>query len=478
MHSLPILPSVDQRPGIDLPNGGDSCAKGRYSFISLGCPKNLVDSEQMLGLLHADGYRMVDQPDNCDFVVINTCGFIDSARKESMQTIDQMLDLKRKGKIKGVLVTGCLAERNREQLLEQRPEIDGLVGVFGRDEIVSLADSFMNGLQEQRSIFRPAPIRALADELRLPATPRHFAYLKISEGCDRLCTFCAIPKMRGKHASKPIESIIREAKALAERGVREIVIVAQDTTYYGIDLYGEPKLTELLLELDKIEGIDWIRLMYFYPMYIDDRLMKTIADAQRVLPYIDIPLQHYNDSMLKRMSRRVTSSQISDLVGRLRDSIPSLVLRTTMIVGFPGETDEQYQDLEDFVAVANFERLGVFTYSFEGDTPAAKLPDHLPQRIKNERQKQLMAVQQQAGYAWAQAQAGRQLDVIVDKILDPKENVAIGRSYADAPDVDAAVFLTGDAERALIPGEMYRSEVVSSKGYDLIAAALHPRSQV
>ncbi len=473
MTSLPILPSVEQRPNLDLRDGVHGAnAKGTYSFISLGCPKNLVDSEQMLGLLHADGYRMVDAPENCDFVVINTCGFIDSARKESMQTIDQMLDLKRKGKIRGVLVTGCLAERNREQLLEQRPEIDGLVGVFGRDEIVTLADSFIQGLQEQRTIFRPAPIRALADEVRLPATPRHFAYLKISEGCDRLCTFCAIPKMRGKHASKPIESILREARALAERGVRELVIVAQDTTYYGIDLYGEPRLSELLTELNKIDGIDWIRLMYFYPMYIDDRLIETIATSERILPYIDIPLQHYNDTMLKRMSRRVTSDQISELVGRLRSGIPNLVLRTTMIVGFPGETDEQYQDLEDFVATANFERLGVFTYSFEADTPAAKLPDHLPQRIKNERQKSLMAVQQQSGFAWAQGQAGKQMPILVDKILDAQSNVGIGRSYADAPDVDAVVYLTGEEGKPLQVGGMYNSEIVGSKGYDLIAAVI------
>ncbi len=369
-------------------------------------------------------------------------------------------------------MTGCLAERNREQLLEQRPEIDGLVGVFGRDEIVSLADSFINGLQEQRTIFRPAPIRALADEVRLPATPRHFAYLKISEGCDRLCTFCAIPKMRGKHASKPMESIIREAKALADRGVRELVIVAQDTTYYGIDLYGEPRLSELLVELNKIEGIDWIRLMYFYPMYIDDRLIKTIADSERILPYIDIPLQHYNDAMLKRMSRRVTSDQITELIGRLRGGIPNLVLRTTMIVGFPGETDEQYQDLEDFVATANFERLGVFTYSFEENTPAAKLPDHLPHRIKNERQKALMAVQQQAGFGWAQAQAGKRMDILVDKIFDAQNNVAVGRSFADAPDVDAVVYLTGEADQPLVAGEMYEAEIVGSKGYDLIAASL------
>ncbi len=473
MHSLPILAAVDQGPREQLGGVGtlDQPAKGKYSFISLGCPKNLVDSEQMLGLLHADGYHMVDEPKGCDFVVINTCGFIDSARKESMQTIDQMLELKKKGEIRGVIVTGCLAERQRDLLLEQRPEIDGLIGVFGRDEIVNLADSFLGGtLEEQRTIFRPAPIRALADDFRLPATPKHFAYLKISEGCDRLCTFCAIPKMRGKHASKPMDSVIKEAKALAARGVRELVIVAQDTTYYGIDIYGEPRLTELLTELNKIDGIDWIRLMYFYPMYIDDRLIETIESSDKILPYIDIPLQHYNDTMLRRMSRRVTSSQITDLIGKLREGISSLVLRTTMIVGFPGETDEQYQDLEDFVATANFERLGVFTYSFEPDTPAAKLPDHLPQRIKVERQKSLMAVQQKSAFNWSQSMAGQKLDVIVDKLFDPAKNVAVGRSFADAPEVDAVVYLTGAEGRPLKPGELLEAEIVGSQGYDLIAA--------
>ena len=475
MHSLPVLPAIDQAgspSGFGADEAASAAAKGTYSFISLGCPKNLVDSEQMLGLLHADGYRMVDRPAGSDFVVINTCGFIDRARKESLQTIDQMLELKRRGEIRGVIVTGCLAERQKESLLQQRPEIDGLVGVFGRDEIVTLADSFSSGLAEQRSIFRPAPIRALADDFRLPVTPRHFAYLKISEGCDRLCTFCAIPKMRGKHASKPIEGIVAEARRLAERGVRELVIVAQDTTYYGIDLYGEPRLTELLAELNRIEGIDWVRLMYFYPMYIDTPLIEAIAGAEKVLPYIDIPLQHYNDTMLRRMARRVTTGQIDEIVGRLREGIPNLVLRTTMIVGFPGETDEQYEELESFVASAGFERLGVFTYSFEPDTPAAKLPDHLPQRVKVERQRRLMAVQQANGFAWAAAQAGKQMPILVDRIFDAAKNVAVGRSYADAPDVDAVVYLTGEADRPLEVGQIYRAEVVGSDGYDLVAAVV------
>ncbi|MEC8507463.1 MAG: MiaB/RimO family radical SAM methylthiotransferase, partial [Planctomycetota bacterium] len=280
--------------------------KGSYSFVSLGCPKNTVDSERMLGLLQLDGYQLVPEPESSDFVIVNTCGFIEQAREESFAAIDEMLELKKAGKIRGVIVSGCLAERQKEKLLEERPEIDSLVGVFGREHITKVADRLLGDLEEQRTVFQPAPIRALPDEDRLRITPPHFAYLKISEGCDRLCTFCAIPKMRGKHATKPMEAVISEAQQLADRGVKELIVVAQDTTYYGMDLYGEPRLRELLEKLDQVNGLEWIRLMYFYPMYIDDALIQTIAQADKIVPYIDMPLQHASDPMLKRMSRRVT----------------------------------------------------------------------------------------------------------------------------------------------------------------------------
>ena len=470
MRTLPIVNLDSATPDAAL-SSSENC-RGSYAFVSLGCPKNLVDSEQMLGLLQKDGYKLVENPEASDFVVINTCGFIDNARKESFDAIDQMLDLKRQGKIKGVIVTGCLAERQKENLLEARPEIDGMVGVFGRDEITTIVNRFMDGLDEQRSIFKPAPIRALADNYRLQVTPPHFAYLKISEGCDRLCTFCAIPKMRGKHASKPMEQILEEARKLAENGVRELIIVAQDTTYYGIDAYGEPRLAELLEELDQIEGIDWIRLMYFYPMYIEDRLVEVIANAKRILPYIDIPLQHINNTMLKRMSRRVTQEQTYELVTKLRKGIPNLVLRTTMIAGFPGETEEQFEDLEDFVAELRFERLGVFAYSIEPDTPAAKLDEHLPERIKKERRNRLMAIQQQNAFAWCEEQIGKRLPIIIDKVVDESKNVWLGRSFADAPDVDSTVFVTGDATHPLQAGDLVDCEIVSYQNYDLIAAAV------
>ena len=475
MRSLPILADHNaSNEGLARLQSETENAKGSYAFISLGCPKNLVDSEQMLGLLHRDGYNLVQDPERSDFVVINTCGFIDNARKESFEAIDQMLDLKRQGKIRGVIVTGCLAERQQEALLEARPEIDGLVGVFGRDDITTIVNRFMDGLDEQRTVFKPAPIRALADNFRMQLTPPHFAYMKISEGCDRLCTFCAIPKMRGKHASKPIEGILEEAQKLADNGVRELIVVAQDTTFYGIDLYGRARLFELLEQLDDINGIDWIRLMYFYPMYIDDQLVKTIAGAKKILPYIDMPLQHINDTMLKRMARRVTRDKTHELVTKLREGIPNLVMRTTMITGFPGETDEQFDELEAFVAEMRFERVGVFTYSVEPDTPAAKLPDHLPERIKKERRNRLMAVQQQNAFAWCEERIGTRMDVLIDKVVDESSNVWLGRSYADAPDVDATVFVTGEKDKPIKAGDLVDCEIVSSKNYDLVAAAIGP----
>ena len=475
MRSLPILANTEaSNEGLAHLQSEPTDGKGSYAFISLGCPKNLVDSEQMLGLLHRDGYNLVQDPEKSDFVVINTCGFIDNARKESFEAIDQMLDLKRQGKIRGVIVTGCLAERQQEQLLEARPEIDGLVGVFGRDDITSIVQRFMDGLDEQRVIFKPAPIRALPDNFRLQVTPPHFAYMKISEGCDRLCTFCAIPKMRGKHASKPIEGILEEAQKLADNGVRELIVVAQDTTFYGIDLYGRARLFELFEQLDGIQGLDWIRLMYFYPMYIDDTLVSTIASSKKIVPYIDMPLQHINDTMLKRMARRVTRDKTHELVTKLRNGIPNLVMRTTMITGFPGETDEQFDELEEFVAEMRFERVGVFTYSIEPDTPAAKLPDHLPERIKKERRNRLMAVQQRNAFAWCEEKIGTRMDILIDKAVDESNNVWLGRSYADAPDVDAAVFVTGEKDKPMKAGDLVDCEIVSSKNYDLVAAATGP----
>ncbi|TWU21067.1 Ribosomal protein S12 methylthiotransferase RimO [Novipirellula galeiformis] len=469
------LPVVSDTPSPlqNRPAGDDSSKRGRYAVISLGCPKNLVDTEQMLGRLDEDGYAMVDSVDNADFVVVNTCGFIDSARDESLGAIDEMLALKRQGKIRNVVVTGCLAERQQGKLLEARPEIDAMIGVFGRNEIVSVIDRLQSGVEEQQKVFRPAPIKPLSDAVRSAVTPRHFAYLKISEGCDRLCTFCAIPKMRGKHYSKPMDQVIDEAKRLGDSGVKEIVVVAQDTTYYGKDLYGTPRLTELLTELDKIDSVEWIRLMYFYPMYIDDALIDTLAGAKRVLPYIDMPLQHASDTMLKRMARKTTRSLQEEILGKLRSRIDNLVMRTTMIAGFPGETDEDFAELIDFAEQQRFEHLGVFTYSVEEDTPAAKLPNRVPKEVAERRQGELMAVQQKIAFEWVQSRIGTIDDVIIDAPLPEQEGVWIGRTRCEAPDIDGIVYVSpSDENESIQVGDIKKCEIVAADGYDLIAASL------
>ncbi|MBX3432459.1 MAG: 30S ribosomal protein S12 methylthiotransferase RimO [Pirellulales bacterium] len=443
-------------------------SKGRYAFVSLGCPKNLVDSERMLGMLRLDGYELVAEPEGADFAIVNTCGFIEAARAESFGAIDEMLELKRQGKLRGVIVSGCLAERQKESLLEERPGIDHLVGVFGREEVTKVADRLVGGLEEQRTVFHPAPVRPLPDTARMRITPRHFAFLKISEGCDRLCTFCAIPKMRGRHATKPIEEVIAEARELAADGVRELVVVAQDTTYYGMDLYGEPRLAELLRQLEQVEGLDWIRLMYLYPMYFTDDVIDVIAGSERIVPYLDMPLQHANDVMLRRMQRRVTRGETETLLAKLRERIPGLVMRTTFITGFPGETDEQFAEMVEFVREQRFERAGAFTYSLEPDTPAAKLPDHVPEEVKERRREELMAVQQEVAFAWNESQLGRQLDMLIDAPVPGERNAWVARSFADAPDVDGVAYVTGAGLR---PGALVKCEVVASQGYDLIAAA-------
>ncbi len=425
----------------------------------------------MLGRLQLDGYQLVDDPQGTDFVIVNTCGFIEQARHESFSAIDEMLELKRRGETGGVIVAGCLAERQKEQLLESRPQIDSLVGVFARDEVARVADRLMGNLREQRTVFSPAPVQALSDRQRFRITPRHFAYLKISEGCDRLCTFCAIPRMRGKHVSKPIEEIGREAAELAADGVRELLIVAQDTTYYGLDLYGRPRLADLLEVLEAVDGIDWIRLMYFYPMYIDDALIRRIASSRKVLPYLDMPLQHASDSMLKRMARRVRRDETESLLDRLRAGIPDLVLRTTFITGFPGETQDDFERLREFIQKQRFQRVGVFTYSREPETPADRLPDHLPEEVKQQRRDELMALQQAISMEYNEAQVGKRMPVIIDQQVEHEDNVWIARSRADAPDIDGVVYLSG-LEQPLATGQIVTAEIVAAQQYDLVGAAV------
>jgi ribosomal protein S12 methylthiotransferase len=469
--ALPVaLTSPFDRRILDLarPPSQNGC-KGTYSIVSLGCPKNLVDSERMLGLLRLDGYEMVPQPDGADFVVINTCGFLQSARQESLDTIREMVRLKKEGRIGGVLVTGCLVQRDQEALLEECPEIDQLLGLFARDEVAKAADRLVGGLTEQRTLFRPASAVPLSDRDRLRVTPPHMAYLKISEGCDRLCTFCTIPSIRGKHVSKPIEAIAEEAKQLAAEGVRELVLVAQDLTSYGRDLYDRPALAELLLRLEEIEGVDWIRLLYLYPEYVTDELIDVLARGGKVLPYLDLPLQHINDRVLRRMNRRVDRAQTEALLDRLRERIPGLVLRTTLIAGFPGETDEQFQELLEFVRTRRFERLGAFSYSREPGTPSDRLDGHLPDEVRHGRRDALLAAQQEIAFAWNAAQVGRQMDILIDRDIPGESNAFIGRSYADAPEIDGIVYVTGEG---LTAGQIVPCEIVTFQEYDLVGVAV------
>lgn len=465
MSLLPILPIDDSTSPTER---GDApiTSKGTYAFVTLGCPKNLVDSEKMLGTLALDGYSLVSEPAGADFVIVNTCGFIESSRAESKAVIREMLDLKKAGKTKGVIVAGCLPQRLGPALLGEMPEIDHIVGVFGRDEINRVADHLIGGAREQRELFRPAPIKAMDDRARLRLTPQHFAYLKISEGCDRTCTFCSIPKMRGKHITKPIEMVIAEATELAKDGVRELNLVAQDTTYYGLDLYGEVRLVQLLNELEKVDGIDWIRLMYLYPVNFTDQLIDTIAASDKIIPYLDMPLQHINDTMLKRMQRRVNRTQTEDLVKKLRDRIDNLVMRTTFVVGFPGETDAQFDELKQFVEEAQFERMGVFPYSLEPDTPAAKLEGHLPEDVKNARRDELMALQQQIAFEYGDSLVGNVIDVLIDDQVE--EGLWRGRGYMDAPEIDGEVFVSGEDLQA---GMFVPVEILERRDYDLVGVA-------
>ena len=441
--------------------------KARYAFVSLGCPKNLVDSERMLGLFEREGYELVEEPDGADFVVINTCGFIDQAREESYAAIDEMLALKRQGKTRGVIVTGCLAERQKEKLLAERPELNGVVGVFAREEVADLAAQMLTNPERQYQVVRPVPTTALHDTERRRITPRHFAYLKIAEGCDRHCAFCCIPALRGHYVSKPVEEIVAEARQLSADGVRELILVAQETTWYGSDLDGQPRLRDLLLQLESVD-VEWIRLMYFYPTYVDDELIATIAESSRIVPYVDVPLQHINDRMLRRMARRVTRHETTDLLARLRSGIPGVTLRTTLLVGFPGETEEEFDELAQFVEEQRFDRLGVFSYSREPGTPAARFSGQLDKETKERRRARLMKLQQKIVAEQNESRVGDTVQVLIDRAVPDQPGAWIGRTAGDAPDIDGLVFVSQVDDIILEPGRMVRCEIVAAQQYDLV----------
>lgn len=432
-------------------------------FISLGCDKNLVDTEVMLGLLASRGYQMVDEESAADIIVVNTCCFIHDAKEESIQTILEMSDYKKEGKLKALVVTGCLAQRYQEEIIQEIPEVDAIIGTTSYDKILEAIDKALAG--EVSIEMAEMDALPLVDGKRLVTTGGHFAYLKIAEGCDKHCTYCIIPKIRGNFRSVPMERLLKEAADLAEQGVRELILVAQETTLYGQDLYGEKTLPKLLHELGKVGGIQWIRILYCYPEEITDELIQAIKEEPKVCHYLDLPIQHASDDILKRMGRRTSKEQLIHIIQKLRTEIPDIALRTTLITGFPGETQEQHEELMAFVDEMEFDRLGVFTYSPEEDTPAAIMSGQIAEEVKADRQAELMELQQDIAFDLADDMIGKELLVMIEgKVAD--ENAYVGRTYKDAPNVDGLIFI--NTEEELMSGDFAKVKVTGALEYDLI----------
>ena len=432
-------------------------------FISLGCDKNLVDSEVMLGLLDSKGYQIVDDETLADIIVVNTCCFIHDAKEESIQTILDMAQYKTEGRLKALVVTGCLAQRYQQEILEEIPEVDAVLGTTSYDKIVDAVEEALEGQGHVK--MQDLDALPLVETKRLVTTGGHFAYLKIAEGCDKHCTYCIIPKIRGNYRSVPMERLIKEAQELADQGVKELILVAQETTVYGMDLYGRKSLSKLLRELCKISGIRWIRILYCYPEEIDEELIRTIKEEPKICHYLDLPIQHASDGVLKRMGRRTSKAQLVEIIGRLRQEIPDITLRTTLITGFPGETKEQHEELMEFVDEMEFERLGVFTYSQEEDTPAAGFEDQVEEEVKEDRQAEIMELQQEIVFEQAESMIGREVLVMIEgKVAD--ENAYVGRTYRDAPNVDGLIFV--NTEEELMSGDFAKVRVTGAAEYDLI----------
>ena len=436
-------------------------------FISLGCDKNLVDTEVMLGLLASRGYEMTDDETQADVIVINTCCFIHDAKEESIQNILEMAEYKKRGTVKALIVTGCLAQRYRQEIIDEIPEVDEVLGTTAYDKILDAVDAALRG--EHEVMLSELDALPLPDTRRLVTTGGHFAYLKIAEGCDKHCTYCIIPKIRGNFRSVPMERLVREAQELADQGVKELILVAQETTLYGKDLYGEKSLHTLLKKLCEISGLRWIRILYCYPEEITDELIQVIKEEPKICNYLDLPIQHANDKILGRMGRRTSKQELVDIIGKLRSEIPDICLRTTLITGFPGETQEQHEELMEFVDEMEFDRLGVFTYSPEEDTPAAEMPDQIDEEVKLDRQAELMELQQEIAFDNAQDMVGREVLVMIEgKVAD--ENAYVGRTYRDAPNVDGLIFINTHEE--LLSGDFARVRVTGAVDYDLIGELL------
>lgn len=404
--------------------------KKKILFVSLGCDKNLVDSEMMLGLLAKGGYAFTDDEREADVVVVNTCCFINDAKEESINTILEMAELRKSGAIEGLIVTGCLAQRYREEIQTEIPEVDAILGTMAIDEIVKTLEEVSRGIKNNR--YKDLDGKPLTGVERVVTTGGHYAYLKIAEGCDKHCTYCIIPRVRGNYRSVPMESLVQEAEKLAGQGVRELILVAQETTLYGADLYGHKALPELLRRLCAIDGLYWIRILYCYPEEIDEALIETIRQEKKICHYLDLPIQHASDPILRRMGRRTNREQLEQTIGRLRQEIPDICLRTTLITGFPGETEEDHAQLLDFVDRMEFDRLGVFPYSQEEDTPAALMEDQIEEEVKQQRLAELMELQQEIAFAAAEDMAGRVVTAVIEgKVAD--ENAYVARTYKDAP---------------------------------------------
>lgn len=434
-------------------------------LVSLGCDKNLVDSEVMLGLLEQKGYTFTDDETEAEIVVVNTCCFINDAKEESINTILEMAELKKTGQVKALIVAGCLAQRYQKEIREEIEEVDAIVGTAAVEEIAEAVEEALAGKAENHIAPLEPEQKPAENHRRLVTTGGHYAYLKIAEGCDKHCTYCIIPKVRGPYRSVPMERLVVEAERLAREGVKELILVAQETTRYGLDLYGEKKLPELLRRLCKIPQLYWIRILYCYPEEITEELIQTIREEKKICHYLDIPVQHGADAVLKRMGRRTDSGEIRSMVERLRREIPDICLRTTLITGFPGETEEDHEELLDFVEEMEFDRLGVFTYSQEEDTPAAEMEAQIEESVKEDRRDAVMELQQEIAYRMAEDMVGKELCAMIEgKVAD--EDAYVARTYKDAPNVDGYLFI--NTEKTLMSGDFVKVKITGSYEYDLI----------
>lgn len=437
--------------------------KKKVMFVSLGCDKNLVDSEMMLGMLAKSGYAFTDDEREADVVVINTCCFINDAKEESINTILEMAQLRKSGAIEGLIVAGCLAQRYQEEIRTEIPEVDVIMGTMAIDEIVKALDEVCRG--ERKDHYKDLAARPLTGVERVITTGGHYAYLKIAEGCDKHCTYCIIPKVRGSYRSVPMESLLHEAARLAEQGVKELILVAQETTLYGMDLYGHKALPELLRGLCGIDGLLWIRILYCYPEEMDDELIETIRAEEKICHYLDLPIQHASDRILKKMGRRTSREQLEQRIFKLRQEIPDICLRTTLITGFPGETQEDHEQLLDFIDRMEFDRLGVFPYSQEEDTPAALMEDQIAEEVKQQRFAELMELQQEIAFAAAEDMVGNVVTAVIEgRVVD--EDAYVARTYKDAPGVDGLLFV--NTARELMTGDFVRVRISGAYEYDLM----------